>query len=56
MDKGFFGSLFDFNHDGKLDFAERACDVMAFNELMKAAEKAEKGDEETETDSDDFFF
>lgn len=35
MDKGFFGGLFDFNHDGELDPMERAMDFMAFDEMMK---------------------
>ena len=30
MDKGFFGGLFNFNHDGKLDPMERTMDFMAF--------------------------
>ena len=34
MDKGFFGGLFDFNHDGKLDPMERAMDFMAFDKMM----------------------
>ena len=32
---GFFGNMFDFNRDGKLDGFERAADFCAFNELMK---------------------
>jgi len=35
MDKGFFGGLFDFNHDGELDPMERAMDFMTFDEMMK---------------------
>jgi len=38
MDKGFFGGLFDVNHDGKLDVFERTMDFMAFNEIMNEAE------------------
>ena len=34
MDKGFFGSLFDLNKDGKLDLFERSLDYMAFEELV----------------------
>ena len=32
---GFFGNMFDFNRDGKLDGFERAADFCAFNEMMK---------------------
>lgn len=42
MNNGFFGGLFDFDGDGKLDAIERTYDFMAFNELMIGAEKAEK--------------
>lgn len=38
MDKGFFGNLFDFDHDGKLDTFEKAADFMAFTELMNESE------------------
>ena len=34
MDKGFFGSLFDLNGEGKLDLFERALDYKAFEELV----------------------
>ena len=44
MDRGFFGSLFDLNHDGELDWNERTMDFIAFNELMEEAEKAERED------------
>ena len=32
---GFFGNMFDFDRDGKLDGFERAADFCAFNEMMK---------------------
>ena len=51
MDKGFFGSLFDFNHDGELDAVERIYDFMAFNELMIGAEKAEREEKVNELES-----
>lgn len=35
MAKGFFGDLFDFNRDGKLDAFERAADFCAFEEMIK---------------------
>ena len=46
MDKGFFGGLFDFNHDGKLDSFERTMDFMAFNELMSESEDLCDGENE----------
>lgn len=45
MRGGFFGSLFDLNHDGELDSVERAIDFMAFEEMSK--------DEDNSDDSDD---
>ncbi len=54
-DKGFFGGLFDFNGDGKLDSFERAADFAAFAELMDEAERNE-ADEDEELDSDDSDF
>ena len=36
MDKGFFGDLFDFNNDGKLDAFERAADFAAFIDLTNS--------------------
>lgn len=35
MDKGIFGGLFNFNHDGKLDSFERAMEFEAFDKMMK---------------------
>lgn len=51
-DKGFFGGLFDFDGDGKLDSLERAADFAAFVELMDG-EKHDNAFDDTETDSDD---
>ena len=42
MDNGFFNGLFDFDGDGKLNFEERAMDIMAFNDLMERTERDEK--------------
>ena len=42
MDDGFFNGLFDFDGDGKLNFEERAMDIMAFNDLMERTERDEK--------------
>lgn len=46
MDKGFFGGMFDFNRDGKLDSFERAADFAAFMELTSST------DDETEAEDD----
>ena len=35
MDDGFFNGLFDFDGDGKLNFEERAMDIIAFNDLYR---------------------
>ena len=32
---GFFGNMFDFNHDGKLEGFERAADFAMFTSLME---------------------
>ena len=42
MDKGFFGSMFDFNGDGKLDSFERAADFAAFVNLTSENEAQEE--------------
>lgn len=42
MDKGFFGSMFDFNGDGKLDSFERAADFAAFVNLTNENEEQEE--------------
>ena len=44
FDKGFFGNLFDFNRDGKLDSFEREADFAAFASLV-----SENDDTEEET-------
>ena len=53
MDKGFFGGLFDFNRDGKLDSFERAMDFMAFEEMTKETEADDYDVEEDEELIDD---
>lgn len=35
MSRGFFGKMFDLNHDGKLSSFERAMDFMAFEETLR---------------------
>ena len=39
FDKGFFGGLFDFNGDGKLDTLEKAADFAAFMNLVDSDKK-----------------
>ena len=43
--KGILGDLFDFNHDGKLDYFEQAAEFMLLDEMLS---------EENEDDEDDF--
>lgn len=43
FDKGFFGDLFDFNNDRKLDMFEQAADFAAFQQMIKQAELEESG-------------
>ena len=50
MDKGFFGGMFDFNGDGKLDSFERAADFAAFVNLTSST------DDETEAEDDSSSF
>ena len=46
MDKGFFGGLFDMNHDGKLDSFERAMDFMAFEEMVNGSNDSDEDEGE----------
>ena len=46
FDKGFFGSLFDFDGDGKLDTFEKAADFGMFVKMMEDSEDKEDGDDE----------
>lgn len=54
FDKGFFGGLFDFNGDGKLDTFERAADTAAFMSLMEETTKTEDASVSDDYDEDDF--
>ena len=45
FERGFFGKLFDFDGDGKMNAFEMAADFALFNEIMK---------EDKSSDSDDF--
>lgn len=41
FDKGFFGGMFDFNNDGKLDSIERSADFGMFMNMIDSAQKTE---------------
>ncbi|MGN1121736.1 MAG: hypothetical protein ACI4RV_05160 [Eubacteriales bacterium] len=41
-DKGLFGDLFDFNHDGKMDSFEKAAEFATFMHIVNESEKEEK--------------
>ena len=50
---GFFGDLFDFNHDGKMDDLEKAAEFSFFmNMIEEENEEDEDGDEESEYNDD----
>ena len=42
LDNGFFGNLFDFDGDGKLNAFEKAADLGAFVQMVEEAENEEK--------------
>ena len=42
FDKGFFGGLFDFGGDGKLDTLEKAADFAAFMNLVESDKKSDE--------------
>ena len=42
MKQGFFGSLFDFNRDGKLDLGEQYLDYKLFEECTRQRERSDK--------------
>ena len=46
FDKGFFGGLFDFNGDGKLDTLEKAADFSAFINLVESDKKNDEADDD----------
>ena len=46
MDKGFFGDLFDFNKDGKLDPIERFADFSAFMNLVNSKEDEDESEDD----------
>ena len=45
MDGGFFGDLFDLDHNGELDSREQLLDFMVFEEMSKE-EECDEGDDE----------
>lgn len=53
FDKGFFGGIFDFNRDGKLDSFERTADLFAFVNMVSEAEKAESEEDDTAFDDEE---
>ena len=48
FDKGFFGGLFDFNGDGKLDTFEKAADYGMFVKMMEDIEDENDEEEDDE--------
>ena len=46
FDSGFFGNLFDFDGDGRLDSFEKAADLGAFLNMVEEAEEEEEEDDE----------
>lgn len=53
FDKGFFGGLFDFNNDGKLDGFEQAADHLAFMSMMEQSEKEDVSSFGVDIDEDE---
>lgn len=49
FDKGFFGGLFDFNGDGKLDDFEKAANFAAFMSIIEDEEKETSSDDDSES-------
>ena len=50
--KGFFGDLFDMNHDGKLDGFEEAADFAAFATMMDSINKTGAFEETEEEEAE----
>lgn len=51
MGKGFFGSLFDFNHDGNMDVFEKSSELLFLDHIATASDTTER--EDTDLDIDD---
>ena len=43
MKNGFFGQLFDLNHDGNLSFFEQVMDVAMFDRMIRDSELEDAG-------------
>ena len=50
--KGFFGDLFDMNHDGKLDGFEEAADLATFATMMDSINKTGAFEETEEEEAE----
>ena len=48
LDNGFFGNLFDFDGDGKLNAFEKAADLGAFVQMVEESEKERKEENDDE--------
>ena len=48
FDQGFFGNLFDFDGDGKLDSFEKTVDLCAFVQMIEDTEREEEEEEKTD--------
>ena len=46
FDKGFFGGLFDFNGDGKLDTFEKTADFSTFMNFFESEKKKKDAEED----------
>ncbi len=57
FDKGLFGGMFDFNHDGKMNSFEKAAEFSFLMNMMSETEKSSSGStnksKNTGYDSDD---
>ena len=56
MKNGFFGTLFDMNHNGELDAGEQFMDFMMFEQLMEEEKEEEYGcdyDDDNDTEEEE---
>lgn len=51
---GIFGSLFDFDDDGKMDVFERTAEFMFLDEMMNEEEDDNDADWDSDNDDSDF--
>lgn len=54
MSKGFFGDLFDLDHDGELNAMERTLDFLAFDELTRDTELDDEDNDDLEISGLDY--